>query len=71
MKGKRLEEYMSPREVASRLGVSRKRVLKLIQDERIRPVYHVDGVYLVPVETVEKFERIERPAPWGLTKKIN
>lgn len=53
--GKRLDGYYSLREAAEKLGVTKAWIQMLIKRGEIRPVYHVDGFYLLTDESIRSY----------------
>lgn len=56
LKGKRLNGYLSLSEASRELKLSKQWVHELIHEDRIAPVFHVDGFYLIPESTIKKFK---------------
>lgn len=55
LKGTRIKGYLSLAELAHEIGLSKQRAHILIQQDRIKPVFHFEGVYLIPESTLKKF----------------
>ena len=49
--------YMTVTEAATELGISRRRVLKLIEDKRLRGAIKFGQMWMIPNKAVEGFER--------------
>lgn len=56
-----LPDYISLREAARRLKLSKVRVYHFIRDKRLR-AYKLDGIYAIPIEELERFAKIPRPS---------
>lgn len=52
---KNLQGYISIREAALKLGLSKERVRRLIVLEEIAPVFRVDNFYVIPEKSLLKF----------------
>ena len=52
---KNLQGYISIREAALNLGLSKERVRRLIILEEITPVFRVDNFYVIPEKSLQKF----------------
>jgi len=60
--------YLTLREAATKIGVSKEQVSRYIKNERLTHVA-VGNQYLVPESDVKKFERPDRGNPAFLTEK--
>ncbi len=57
MKGEKLEGYVSVEEFAAEFELSRWWVYKLIEREKIAPVNHIGGTYVIPDDTANNYRK--------------
>lgn len=51
----RLAGYYSLREIANIIGLRKQTIKNAIEKGEIRPIFHVDGFYVIPYEAVDNF----------------
>jgi hypothetical protein len=56
MFGKELSGYLSMRQTAQALNITKTGVLYLMETGELAPVYFIDGFYLIPEETLLRFQ---------------